>query len=311
MSLANFIPEVWSARLLHNLHRAHVYGNAAVINRDYEGDITDFGDTVRINAIGTITVTDYTRNTDINAPQSVESAQTILSINQAKYFNFAIDDVDKAQIKPQVMDEAMYEAGYAMADVADQFIASQLAGNVASANLIGSSGSPITTMATAGVPYGYMVQAAQLLDQANVPQSGRWAIVPPWFYAYIRKDPTFLHPTIAGDVLLRLGRVNAGQMGDMNGGPDGMVDSEPTAETLVGQIAGFTVYMSNNVPNSANTAYQVAFGHSSAWSYAEQVVKLEAYRPPYRFSDAMKGLHVYGAKVTRPQAIVLLYANPT
>lgn len=308
MSLQNFIPQVWSARLLHNLHKAHVYGNAQVINRDYEGEITDFGDTVRIGAIGPITVSPYTRNTDINAPETVQSAQTILTIDQAMYFNFAVDDVDKAQIKPQVMDEAMFEAGYALADTTDTFIAGKIAGNVASANTIGSTASPQTDLATDGSGYNYLVTLAQYLDQSSVPQAGRWVIVPPWFYAYIRKDSRFIHPTPAGDVMLRLGRLNPGTSADMGAGDD---DYNVTAETVVGQIAGFTVFMSNNVPNSANTAYQVLAGHKLAWSYAEQIVKVEGYRPPYRFSDAVKGLHVYGAKVTRPNALALLYANPT
>lgn len=311
-SLANFIPEIWSARLLYNLHKAHVYGNAGVVNRDYEGEISAFGDTVRINAIGAITISDYTRNNDISAAQTVESAQTVLSIDQAKYFNFIVDDVDKAQIKPQVMDGAMWEAGYALADTTDTFIAALLSGNVATANVIASSGSPKTDLATDKVPYNYMVQAAQLLDQANVQQSGRWAIVPPWFYAYIRKDSNFLHATISGDVLLRMGLVAAGTQADMATpiGPGG--GSGPTADTYVGKIAGFDVYMSNNVPSVNNaTSYQIAFGHSSAWSFAEQLIEIEAYRPPLRFGDAVKGLHVYGGKVIRPQALVLLYANPT
>lgn len=309
MSVQNFIPEIWEARLLLNLHKAHVYGAGDVINRDYEGDIREFGDTVRISSIGPVTVSDYTRNTDIAAPQTLESAQQILQINQAKYFNFFVDDVDKAQSVTNIMDGAMYEAGYALADATDQYIAGLIAGNVSSANLIGSSASPKTDLATSGKPYSYMVQAAQLLDQANVASTGRWAIVPPWFYAYIRQDPTFLHPTIAGDVLLRMGRVDAGKQAEM--GADGEMLAGPTAETVVGQIAGFTVYMSNNVPNTSSTAYQVLFGHKSAWSFAEQLTKTEAYRPPLRFGDAIKGLHVYGAKITRPNALALLYANPT
>lgn len=298
MSLSNFIPSVWSARLLLNLHRAHVYANPLVINRDYEGDIRDFGDTVRINAIGAITVRDYTRDTDIVAPDALTSAQTLLTIDQAKYFNFAVDDLDKAQAQPKVMDGAMYEAGYAVADTSDQFIAGLAAGNVASTNLIGSSGSPKTDLATAGNAYGYMVTLNQKLTEANVPLSGRWIIVPPWFYAYIQKDPNFIHPTTLGDMMLRLGILNAGET--------------PTdAALFVGMIANLSVFLSNNVPNSSGTSYQILAGHKIGWSYAEQIVKVEGYRPQYRFGDAMKGLHVYGAKVTRPNSLALLYANPT
>lgn len=311
MSLQNFIPTVWSARALYNLHKAHVYGNANVINRDYEGDIQDYGDTVKINAIGPITINAYTRNTDLAAPEVIQSAGGILTIDQAQSFNFYVDDVDKAQIRPQVMDNAMYEAGYALADTTDTFIAGLLSGNVASANLIGSSGAPKTDMATDKVPYGYFVQAGKILSENNVPINGRWAIIPPWCYAYIQKDSNFLHATVGGDTLMRLGLIQVGSIGQMSPGLNPSVNYGPTADTYVGKIAGFDVYMSNNVPNSNSTSYQIAFGHPMAWSYAEQLVKVEAYRPPLRFGDAVKGLHVYGGKVTRPNALVILYANPT
>lgn len=298
MSLKNFIPAVWSARMLLNLHKAHVYANPLVINRDYEGDISAFGDTVKINAIGAITVRDYTRDTDIVAPDTLDSAQTNLTIDQAKYFNFAVDDLDKAQAQPKVMEGAMYEAGYAVADASDTFIAGIAAGNVASANVLGSSGSPKTDLATDGKPYNYLVSLNTFLTQSNVPLTGRWAIVPPWFYAYIQQDSRFLHATQLGDVMLRMGVLAPGE------GPS-------DAAMFVGMIAGVAIFMSNNVPNSSATSYQILAGHKTAWSYAEQIVEVEGYRPQLRFGDAVKGLHVYGAKIVRPQALALMYANPT
>lgn len=122
MSLENFIPEVWSARLLVNLYNTLVYGNPALINTDYEGEIRSQGDTVRIGSIGTVTVGDYSKNTDITAPQTLSDAQSTLTITQQKYFNFQIDDVDKAQQNPKVMGDAMREAAYALANTADKFI---------------------------------------------------------------------------------------------------------------------------------------------------------------------------------------------
>lgn len=298
MSLSNFIPNVWAAQLLDNLHKAHVYANPLVINRDYEGDISAFGDTVRINSIGAVTVRDYARDTDIVSPDKLESAQTIMAIDQAKYFNFAVDDLDKAQTKPKVMGGAMEEAGYAVADVNDQFLAALATNNVATANLLGSSASPKTDLATAGVPYGYLVTLNQKLTEANVPLQNRWAIVPPWFYTYIQKDPTFLHSTNLGDLMLRMGILNAGE-------------TPSDVAMFVGMIGGMAIFMSNNVINSSGTSYQILAGHKIAWSYAEQIVEIEAYRPEKRFGDAVKGLHVYGGKVTRPNALAMLFANPT
>ena len=108
MSLDNFIPQIWSARLLENLNKNHVF--VGLCNRDYEGEIKGMGDQVKINSIGRVTIGDYQKNTDIEAPEVLNDAQRILLINQGKYFNFQIDDVDKAQQNPKVMNAAMKEA---------------------------------------------------------------------------------------------------------------------------------------------------------------------------------------------------------
>lgn len=92
MSVEKFIPQIWSARLLNHLDKRHVYLN--LLNRDYEGEIKNFGDTVKVNQIGDITIKDYTKGTDIEAPEDVSGAQQELKIDQAKYFNFSVDDVD-------------------------------------------------------------------------------------------------------------------------------------------------------------------------------------------------------------------------
>ena len=113
MSVINFIPTIWSARLLAHLDKKHVY--AALVNRDYEGEIKNYGDTVKINQIGDINIKDYTKGKDIDDPEDLSGEQTILTIDQAKYFNFAIDDVDKAQVNPKLMDAAMQRAEEAAA----------------------------------------------------------------------------------------------------------------------------------------------------------------------------------------------------
>ena len=112
MSVAKFIPTIWSARLLEHLDKAHVY--AALVNRDYEGEIKNFGDKVKINQIGDITIKDYTKGSDIDDPEELTGSDQELVIDQAKYFNFSIDDVDNAQTNPKLMDEAMQRAAYGM-----------------------------------------------------------------------------------------------------------------------------------------------------------------------------------------------------
>jgi hypothetical protein len=128
------------------------------------------GDTVRINSIGRVTIGDYTKNTDISAAETLTDAQATLTIDKQKYFNFQIDDIDRAQQNPKVMAGAMAEAAYGLRDASTSSIAA-LYTDAASANLIGSTGTPKTDLATASVPYNYLVDLGVLLDNANVPST--------------------------------------------------------------------------------------------------------------------------------------------
>lgn len=279
MSINNFIPAIWSARLLAHLDNAHVYGS--IVNRDYEGEISGYGDTVKINQIGDITVSDYTKNTDMTAAQDLDGTQQLLVIDQAKYFNFQIDDVDKAQQNPKLMDAAMQRAAYALAEVTDKFVAGLHTG-VDAANVIGTDAAPVTVKTTAA--YEQLVALNQKLDEANVPADGRFVVVPPAFHAQILLDSRFISAgTAQTDNVLSNG--------------------------YVGMAAGFRIYKSNNVPNTKGAAYKIIAGHPMAISYAEQIVETEAYRPERRMADACKGLLVFGGKLVQPKALAVLTAN--
>ena len=285
MALTNFIPEIWSARLLQNLRKSLVYGQPGIINREYEGEIREAGDTVRINAIGPVTVDTYTRNSDLGTPEVLTDAQAVLTITEAKTFHFQVDDLDKVQQRPRVMDEAMREAADALADTLDQYIAAMYT-EAATANLIGTTASPKTDVLSGGTTksYDYLVDLSVLLDESNVPSAGRWVVVPPWYHGVLLKDSRFVS-TGSGQAESRL------------------------ANAVIGQAAGFTVIKSNNVPNTSAAKYRIIAGHNMAWTMAMQLAKIEAYRPEKRFADAVKGLQLYGAKVIRPQALAVLTAN--
>lgn len=280
MSVTNFIPTIWSARLLRHLDKKHVYAN--LLNRDYEGEIRNFGDTVKINQIGDVEIKDYTRNKDIDAPDDLSGDQLTLTIDQAKYFNFSVDDVDNAQTNPKLMDKAMQRAGYGMNDVTDQFAANLLYVGVDSANVLGTDASPIVP--TADDAYDALVDLSTLLTEANVPMDGRWVVIPAWYHGFLLKDKRFVgNGTDYNKAILEGGEV--------------------------GVAAGFRVSLSNNVPNTSGAKYKIIAGTNEAGSYAEQILKTEAYRPEKRFSDAVKGLHVYGAKVLQPKCLAVLTAN--
>lgn len=276
MSVANFKPTIWSAELFQELDKSHVLIN--LCNKDYEGEIKDYGDQVKINSVGDITISNYAPNVTSITPQQLTAQQTILEINQAKYFAFYLDDVDQAQTKPKLMGEAMRKSAYALADTADQYVA----------GFYGSAGVTVTStavLATGANALTVLANAAMELDQNNVPAQGRWIIIPPWFHQRL----------ITAEVIQT----------------DGSIVADGTYRNgLVGRSYGFNVYMSNNLTTGihaghARSHYALA-GTPRAISYAEQIVKLDAYRPENSFSDAVKGLHVYGSKVIDPNALVQL-----
>lgn len=289
MAFATFIPTIWSARLLAHLDKAHVYAN--LVNRDYEGEIKNFGDKVKINQIGDITIKNYTKNTDIAAPDAVDGSGQELEIDQAKYFNFAVDDVDNAQSNPKVMDDAMQRAAYGMNDVTDGFLAGLMAvGAINNGTNLGSDATPLVPTATTA--YDMLVDLATDLTEKNVPMAGRWVVVPAWFHGLLLKDQRFVgNGTDYNKALIEGGEV--------------------------GVAAGFAVNISNNVPATTTTSegvktvskYKILAGTRAATSYAEQILKTEAYRPEKRFSDAIKGLHVYGAKVVQGKSLSVLTVN--
>ena len=271
MAFTNFIPEVWSARLLEHLDNVHVY--SALLNRDYEGDIRTYGDTVHINQIGDIAINDYTGE-DLAAPEELDSTMMELKIDQAKYFNFQVKDIDNAQSNPKVVDAAMQRASYNINDVIDNYLAGLLLAGVKSESTITAQ-----TLTSANA-YDYLVDLGVLLNEHNVPMLGRWVVIPPWFHGLLLKDERFV------------GNGTGYNQAILQGG-------------WVGDAAGFRIHLSNNVPESAGS-YSVIAGTNAAGSFAEQLVELEAYRLEKNFSDGLKGLHVYGAKVTQPDGLAVL-----
>lgn len=274
MAVTTFISELWSARLLNALEKTHVAVN--LVNRDYEGDIRQQGDIVHINSIGEVTVRDYTKNTDITAPETLSTTDRELEISKAKYFNFQIDDVDAAQAAGDIMDNAMRKSAYALNDAADSYILETLALGADSANVIGGTAAVALTKENI---YENIIKLRLMLDKQGVPNIGRTLVIPPEAYALILQDARFTGSGSQGEEALRSG--------------------------YVGKIAGFDIFESNNCYKSGTT-YTITAQVNSACTFAEQVVETSAYRPEKRFADAVKGLHVYGAKVLDGKQIAAL-----
>ena len=288
--ISNFIPELWAANLLLQARKNLVYGQPGIINRDYQGIIGQKGDVLHITGLGSVTIPDYTKGTDMAAPQQLSDADTELRITEQKSFAFAVEDLDRAQAAGNFEADARDEAGYALADTRDQFIAS-LYTDASASNLNGSDASAIVPDAVqdggSNNIFNVIEDCATLLTDSKAPRQGRFMIMPPWAIAMISKD-------------LKLAGAAAGQIAGaaiLNG--------------FVTRIAGFDILEAHNVPNTAGAKYKVLFGTNRAITFADQIVKVEAIRDPDQFRDVVRGLDVYGAKVVRPEYLGVMTMSKT
>ncbi|WP_017616381.1 hypothetical protein [Nocardiopsis salina] len=273
MAIENFVPEVWSAELLVELEKSLVYGASGVVNRDYEGDISQYGDTVHITSLAEPTIGEYSPHEDITIEEVDDESQTLL-IDQARYFAFTVDDIERRQARDggAVLSEQARKSAYRLRDVADQFLASTMAAGVADENVLADA-----LVADPGDAYDLLVEFGVRLDESNVPEQGRWVVIPPAFHGMLLRDTRFVG---AGD--------ESGAATRANG--------------LVGTAAGFAIHKSNNTP-TGESGRMVLAGYSGATTYAEQINNTEATRKERGFADIVKGLHLYGARVVRPTGL--------
>ena len=269
MAITQFIPTVWSETLYRQLDKEYI----AVKNcsREFEGDIKNMGDTVKIIGLNPINVFDYTKNTDMSAPGELSDNVRMLTVNRAKAFNFVIDDIEAAQTSPVIMKEAMRVAASALSNEADKYIYS-LYSTVPTENVIKS-----TALTSDGV-LDLLLNAQQKLLEKNVPGNEEIVLeVPPCVAAKIIKAKIM----------------------------NGTSNEEELDKGCIGKFLGFRIYVSNNIVNAQN--YHKCFARTKrAIAFAEQINEVEAYRPEKRFADAVKGLHLYGAKVVYPDEILVL-----
>ena len=235
MAIDRFIPEIWSAQLLVALQKSLVFAQPAITNRNYEGEIASFGDTVKITSISDPTIGTYTPNTTVITPENLTDAQRNLTIDQAKYFSFEVDDVEKRQARGDVMSEALNRAGYKLRDLVDQYIAAFYT-SVPTANKVNSGSAVAVTAADPTALYDdVLVPLSVKLDEANLPTEGRWVVLPPWLYGRGLSDDRFIRADASGTTT-----------GLRNG--------------FIGQAAGFDLYKSNNVVNVTGDDYAVLAG---------------------------------------------------
>jgi len=285
MSVALFKREIWAANILVGLDNTLVYAQPQVVNRDYEGEITAQGQSVRIVTVGDPSIFQYKSGDTINY-EDIDTAGTDLLIDQGDAFAFKLDDVDKAQVAVNPMLRTTQRAAQKLADKADSYVASLYTG-VAPANVIGSTSAPINISTTPTDAWDkVLVPLRTKLNRANVPATGRYVVVSPEFTGALLRDSRF-------------DRVDA------SGSSDGLRNG------IVGRAAGFDVLESNVTPVPSGDTQVIQAGYPGAITYADQILETEALRLESTIADAVRGLHVYGAKLLRPEGIAVAFVDPS
>jgi len=299
LSGASFIPTIWSGKLVEKFYAATVL--AAISNTDYEGEVKNQGDTVRIRTKPTITIKDYKADGDLEVERPVGSSVD-LAIDQGKYFNLILDDVMEIQSDLNLMSMWADDASEQFKITVDTAVLLGMlgqanaknrgttAGNITSAINLGATGSPLAIQASEPVAtftnvsvLDSILRLGQALDEQNIPETGRWLIVPTWFATLIKRSP-LSQAYLSGDSvsMLRNGRL-------------GMVDR-------------FTLYSSNLLPSGTSAGlsageYVIYAGHAHGLTFASQFTKLETIRSERSFGNLLRGLQVYGYKVIDGKAI--------
>jgi hypothetical protein len=288
----NFIPEIWSGKLIENFYDATVL--ASISNTDYEGEIRQMGDTVNIRTTPEITIKTYVKGQTLSV-ENPDKPKIQLVIDKGEYFACIEDDVDKVQSDIQLMDTWSKDASERMKIKIDQRVLTDILPDISALNKganagrisgninLGTTATPAALTKdgnTSTIPVlDYLVDLGTVLDEANCPEGDRFVVIPAKMAGMIKKSE-LRDASISGDgtSILRNGRL-------------GMIDR-------------FTVYMSHNLAVSSGK-FSIVAGHKMGFTFASQMTNMETLRSETTFGNIIRGLQVYGYKVVKPEALAM------
>jgi len=284
----NFIPEIWSGKLIENFYDATVL--AAISNTDYEGEIRQYGDTVNIRTMPEITIREYVKGQTLTV-ETPDKPKIQLVIDKGEYFACVEDDVDKIQSDINLMDAWSKDASERMKIKIDSRVLTDILPDIAATNKganagrisqsfnLGTTAAPVTVTASSVIDL--LVDMGTVLDEANVPEQDRFVVIPAKMAGLIKKSD-LKDASLTGDntSILRNGRI-------------GMIDR-------------FTVYVSHNLHRTgtgSGTKFSIIAGHKMALTFASQMTNMETIRSETTFGTIIRGLQVYGYKVLKPEGL--------
>ena len=286
----NFIPEIWSGKMIENFYDATVL--AAISNTDYEGEIRQYGDTVNIRTTPEITIREYVKGQTLTV-ENPDKPKIQLVIDKGEYFACVEDDIDKVQSDINLMDTWSKDASERMKIKIDQRVLTDILPGIAATNKgatageqsasfnLGTTGSPLTVTkdgASSTTPVvDLLVDLGTVLDEANCPEQGRFVVIPAKMANLIKKSE-LKDASLSGDgtSMLRNGRL-------------GMVDR-------------FTIYVSHNL-NVSSGKYSIIAGTKMGFTFASQMTNMETIRSESTFGNIIRGLQVYGYQVVKGESL--------
>ncbi|WP_438293518.1 hypothetical protein [Streptomyces sp. HUAS TT7] len=269
----SFIPKIWSEAVRFGYDASTVFSSRLVSNRDYEGDIKSYGDTVKINTVSTPAVQKYTPFTKLK-DEDISTSSVDLSIDQSDAWMFKVDDVITAQQRGSLAAGSTAKEGRKLAVAADLYMSGLITASKdvdkTTALALNKTENPGEQIYTGGI-----LELSQKLDDNLIPNNGRYLVVSPRIKKYLLHSPRFTAADAYGS-------------------------TDPIRNGIIGRIAGFTVAVTTLMPKGAD----IVAGHTDGLTIADQLVKTEATREPQGFFDYVKGLHLYGGLLLEPKAIV-------
>lgn len=287
-----FIPEIWSGKLIEKFYDATVL--TAISNTNYEGEIRNQGDKVKIRTIPTLQINSYESGQTLVNQRPTSNIVELL-IDKGKYWSAVVDDVQDVQSDIGLMNMWAQDASEQMkinidTDVLGNIVTDvdaknkgNTAGRISSSLVLGASGSPVQLTKTNVVDF--IIDMGQALDEQNIPETGRFLVLPFWASALLKKSD-LKDASLTGD------------------------GTSPLRNGRLGMIDRFTLYQSNNltkVTDGSVQAYDILAGHKNGLTFASQLTKTESLRAESTFGNIMRGLQVYGYKVIDGTALVRGY----
>lgn len=274
---STFIPEIWSKKLNQMLEKNCVMMQC--VNKNWEGEISQQGDTVKIITPADVTVSTLTSD-NITYTSLAPKSQDLV-IDQKKFFAFKIDDVAKVQSNMDIMEAHLVNAKKAIEEVQDSYLLAMHT-DVTESNTVGSESSPITL--DKSTIYEHFVKLSLALKNSDAVHTGvrPWVVINPNIESYLLQSPEFIKAYNVADETLRNG--------------------------AIGRIAGMDVLVSTNLTDIDNKYYVLA-GTNDAITFASQLAKIESLRDKDSFSDLVRGLYLYGAKTVQPKALAKMIVS--